>query len=220
MQLEFAKSQLGMDDVWSQFTFDETSSCQIFNPNPFKKDLCVACHHKLTSHRRDAVQSEDHALAALEYSQKGQKVPSCILGAGDDGGDGLGGLLLGGYHAAVFLPDSVTHVINCAKGLDMFGPKYTRAIAQHKARGISFLELDWEDHPEQEIAMDLSRACVFIEESRKGGGDILVHCAQGKSRSSTVVVAYLLAKYPHKFNDVPAALTFAQTKRKMAQPNR
>ena len=36
-------------------------------------------------------------------------------------------------------------------------------------------------------------ACRFIHEARRAGDGVLVHCAQGKSRSATVVTAYVAA---------------------------
>lgn len=61
---------------------------------------------------------------ALEYSQKGEKTPSCILPASD----GTGGLFHGGFKGVMnseFLrKEGVTHVVNTAKGLEIFGPKY------------------------------------------------------------------------------------------------
>lgn len=40
--------------------------------------------------------------------------------------------------------------------------------------------------------------------SRRSKGAVLVHCAMGKSRSVTAVIAYLLWKYPHRFGSVEA----------------
>ena len=37
-------------------------------------------------------------------------------------------------------------------------------------------------------------AITFIEKALESGGKILVHCAAGVSRSSTVVLAYLMYK--------------------------
>ena len=63
---------------------------------------------------------------ALEYSQEGEKVPSCVLDSTDQ--PGQGGLYLGGYRAVTnlkFLKDhNITHILNTAKGLEIFGPKY------------------------------------------------------------------------------------------------
>ena len=65
-------------------------------------------------------------LQALEYSQKGEKVPSCILHR--DGSRGTGALYHGGFKAVMnadFLKkERVTHIVNTAKGLEIFGPNY------------------------------------------------------------------------------------------------
>ena len=65
-------------------------------------------------------------MQALEYSQKGEMTPSRILPR-ESGG--LGGLFHGGFKAVMntdFLKkEGVTHIVNTAKGLEIFGPKYT-----------------------------------------------------------------------------------------------
>ncbi len=62
---------------------------------------------------------------ALEFSQKGEKTPSCILPSSDGA---VGSLFHGGYKGVMnadFLgKERVTHVVNTAKGLEIFGPKY------------------------------------------------------------------------------------------------
>ena len=64
---------------------------------------------------------------AIEYSQKGEKVPSCILRRSRDGCV-WGGLYHGGFKAVMNTPflkeEGVTHIVNTAKGLEIFGPKY------------------------------------------------------------------------------------------------
>jgi protein-tyrosine phosphatase len=53
--------------------------------------------------------------------------------------------------------------------------------------------LEWTDTHDQKLYRDqpwdtLTEAVLFIEDARKRGGNVVVHCAQGKSRSTTVVV--------------------------------
>ncbi len=66
------------------------------------------------------------SLQALEYSQGREKVPTCILLAGSP--PGWGGLYHGGFKAIMnkeFLrKEKVTHIVNTARGLEIFGPKY------------------------------------------------------------------------------------------------
>ncbi|KAG8762381.1 hypothetical protein FRC12_009062 [Ceratobasidium sp. 428] len=59
--------------------------------------------------------------------------------------------------------------------------------------------------------------CVeFIERGIRGGGNVLVHCMQGLSRSVTIVAAYLVA---HCEMGTEEALKFLKEKRGNIQPN-
>jgi dual specificity phosphatase 12 len=47
-----------------------------------------------------------------------------------------------------------------------------------------------EDVDYEDLLIHLPSACQFIEEALRGGGNVLVHCVQGISRSAAVVAAY------------------------------
>ncbi|KAF3922375.1 hypothetical protein AA313_de0202306 [Arthrobotrys entomopaga] len=69
-----------------------------------------------------------------------------------------------------------------------------------------------------DLLPDLARICDHIDKYRAGEitpGNVLVHCEQGISRSSTAVIAYL--KRSHKWS-FPDALAFVKTKRRI-RPN-
>lgn len=59
-------------------------------------------------------------------------------------------------------------------------------------------------------------ALRFINEGRKNGENVLVHCAAGISRSSTIVVAYMMAKYGIEFDE---AVQRVRSKRGCICPN-
>ena len=103
--------------------------------------------------------------------------------------------------------------------------------------GVTFLNLDWVDSTSFEISDEsLCECCRFIHSARTGGGSVLVHCAQvcplphtlhsltythslslqGKSRSTTAVVAHSMASCGLTYTQ---ALSAVQAKRKMAEPN-
>lgn len=70
---------------------------------------------------------------ALEYSQQGEMVPSCILPLDQGRGSSKGALYLGGFRAVMnheFLKqNNIGHVLNTAFGLEkVFGPKYTVCV--------------------------------------------------------------------------------------------
>lgn len=48
------------------------------------------------------------------------------------------------------------------------------------------------DMPLYDISQHFAATSEFIEEARRNGGRILVHCVAGVSRSATVVLAYLI----------------------------
>ncbi|CAK8563552.1 unnamed protein product [Lathyrus sativus] len=57
----------------------------------------------------------------------------------------------------------------------------------------------------------------FIDEAKKNGGCVLVHCYAGRSRSVTIIVAYLM-KY--RGMSLSEALQHVKNKRPKAAPNR
>jgi atypical dual specificity phosphatase len=184
----------------------------------------------MAKHNSAAVKSDEAIRCALEYGQAAQKVPSEIIQPAHC----VGGLYLGGYKAvqnSTFLKrKNVTHVVNTAKGLEMFGPSYIRGLNNAKGLGVTFLEMNWCDDSNQTLsAADLSQAVHFIHISRMAGGSVIVHCAQGKSRSTSVILAYLLSlptairvrtltssQYATAVN---GSLAKVQEKRAMAEPN-
>ncbi|KAF2441602.1 dual specificity protein phosphatase 12 [Karstenula rhodostoma CBS 690.94] len=56
----------------------------------------------------------------------------------------------------------------------------------------------------------------FIQDGLDGGGGVLVHCAMGKSRSATCVIAYLMQKH---HISVSEALSQVQQARPIVEPN-
>lgn len=60
------------------------------------------------------------------------------------------------------------------------------------------------------------KACRFIEDARQSDGRILVHCACGVSRSTTLCCAYLIK---HHSMSLEQALTQIRAQRPIVQPN-
>lgn len=200
--------------LWLQINFSDESKCELFQPHLMKADYCIECMQLIGKHRKEAISNEKQLLAAFEFSQKGATVPSVIIERVGD----LGGLYLGGFRCVMDLPPSVKSVVNTAQGLEIFGPKYINRKQEIVASGaVDFLELDWTDTSGQNILLDLEKGILFIERARLKGHDVLVHCAQGKSRSGSLVIAYCLVKFESlNFAEV---LAYVKTKRSMVEPN-
>jgi len=235
-RLSLLSAELSASDpassVFKQLTFPtvagEGHPSPVFVPNRFKKDLSTD-GVRIGQHYRYAVKAEEHAVQALEYAC--ETVPSLILaasaadGGGEGGGTeggGTGALFHGGYrcvgNASFLASHRVRRVVNTARDLGAFFVKFPQSVAAAEQEGVRFLHLGWVDADEQDVEEQaLLGACRFVHEARRAGDGVLVHCAQGKSRSATVVTAYLAALYALP---VAEALARVQAGRRMAEPNR
>jgi len=83
----------------------------------------------------------------------------------------------------------ITHVVNCAMEI----PNY------HVDKDITYKHFVMNDTPSQNILQHFNEAFTFIDNALKNGGKVLVHCAMGISRSSTILASYIMKKYglPH-----------------------
>lgn len=75
---------------------------------------------------------------------------------------------------------------------------------------IAYLYIPAQDSATYEIARHFQETNSFLEEHRRNG-NVLVHCMGGKSRSASIVVAYLLNKYRYS---LPTVLTLLKRRRK------
>ena len=59
---------------------------------------------------------------------------------------------------------------------------------------IKYLIIPVEDLSRVDLTMHFESAFSFIDESLKNEGNVLVHCANGISRSPSIVMSYLMLK--------------------------
>ncbi len=81
---------------------------------------------------------------------------------------------------------------------------------------FNYLNLKLYDHPSQSIRHVLDLTYNFIDRSIEKGENVFVHCVAGISRSTTIILNYIMRKYGMKYND---ALTFVRNKRNIVNPN-
>ena len=92
----------------------------------------------------------------------------------------------------------ITQVINCAKYKPSFKTVEQQVRRMEKGKKISVLRLKWKDKSTQRlIGLVLAVRSVFY--AAKKGLNVLIHCAQGKSRSGSVMIAYMMTAHNMSF---------------------
>lgn len=82
-------------------------------------------------------------------------------------------------------------------------------------KDIQIMNIMIDDAYNIDITSYLEDAYNFIEKYNKDG-NVLVHCRAGISRSSSVVIHYIMKKYNKSYQE---ALSFVKEKRSIVQPN-
>ena len=85
-----------------------------------------------------------------------------------------------------------------------------------KHQGIKYHTIDVDDMPNANIVQFVPEAIKFIDRELMCGKTVLVHCAAGISRSTSIVVAYFMVKYNIGFDE---ALARVRRGRGCACPN-
>ncbi|XP_058082294.1 dual specificity protein phosphatase 1-like isoform X1 [Magnolia sinica] len=100
---------------------------------------------------------------------------------------------------------NVTHILTVAKSLE---PAYPDDFIYKKIEVL--------DSPDTNLEQHFDECFDFIDEAKRAGGGVLVHCFAGRSRSVTVVVAYLMKKHQMSLSQ---ALDLVRSKRPQIAPN-
>jgi hypothetical protein len=99
----------------------------------------------------------------------------------------------------------ITHILCCASGIKNFFPD------KFKYYNINILDSEKED-----IKKYFEESFKFIDDGIKKGGNVLVHCHAGVSRSSSILIAYIMKSQKIKVDKV---LEILKSKREKVSPN-
>ncbi len=80
---------------------------------------------------------------------------------------------------------------------------------------IRYKQIPWEDNIEQEIQPDINKGFQFLDECK--GENVLICCQAGRSRSGTMLIAYVMKNY--SYGNYKEALNFVRKFRPKIEPN-
>ncbi|KAL3511355.1 hypothetical protein ACH5RR_030756 [Cinchona calisaya] len=106
----------------------------------------------------------------------------------------------------VLRQNGITHVLNC---VGFLCPEYFKNDLVYKTLWL-------QDSPSEDITSILYDVFDYFEDVREQGGRVFVHCCQGVSRSTSLVIAYLMWKEGQSFED---AFQHVKAARGVTNPN-
>ncbi|KAI4373823.1 hypothetical protein MLD38_011897 [Melastoma candidum] len=102
--------------------------------------------------------------------------------------------------------NGITHVLNC---VGFVSREYFKSDLVYKTLWL-------QDSPSEDITSILYDVFDYFEDVREQGGRVLVHCCQGVSRSTSLVIAYLMWREGQSFED---AFQYVKAARGVTNPN-
>lgn len=96
----------------------------------------------------------------------------------------------------------ITNILVVGSGLEIFHPN-----------DFVYKHVEVDDFYSENISVYFDQTYEFIEKSK---GNVFVHCAAGISRSTTIVIAYLMRKESKGFEEV---MNYVKERRTSANPN-
>lgn len=119
------------------------------------------------------------------------------------------GLYLGDYRDATskkwLKQHNISHIVNCAKEHKEYFPG-----------DFVYLSLNLDDSEEQVIYHVLEQSFQFIKDALDKGGSVLVHCHAGISRSSSVLIYYLMKATNNEYDRM---YFYVKSRRPQVDPN-
>ncbi|RIA80891.1 dual specificity phosphatase, partial [Glomus cerebriforme] len=119
--------------------------------------------------------------------------------------------LSGVYTAAngdLLASNNITHVINISPCTNFYETKVPKSILK---------KLYVHDEPGENIKKFFDVSNKFIYKAKETRGRVLIHCWAGRSRSVSLILAFLMDLYKYSFNE---AFNYVKAKRSIIKPNR
>ena len=100
----------------------------------------------------------------------------------------------------------ITYILNCAYEIKLF----------NLPKEIKYCHLNIIDNPKENLFQYFNKAFSFIESARTNSENILIHCKLGRSRSTSILIAYMIKYFGFT---AQKAFEFIKLKRKEINPN-
>ena len=121
-----------------------------------------------------------------------------------------GNIWLGNYQSASskfsLTKAKITHILTVGSGLP---PRFS-------PQEYTYLTISEHDIPSANLKQHFEKCHNFIQAAINAGGNVLVHCYAGISRSATIVISFLMKEYGLSLND---ATKHTQDQRWFINPN-
>lgn len=158
----------------------------------------------------------DHHVYSLHIRDRRLDMPDLVLDADSTGNGRLWISNLSALHCEDFLRrEKIRYVVSVVKEMPMPYPE-----------GVTHLRISERDISETNLKQHFNSAIKFIHNARSNGESILVHCRKGRSRSATIILAYMLWLNNNTYSkdcDHEAILKhnlfYLQSKRPIVEPN-
>lgn len=188
-------------DEWPQASIDDSSDCTIPATPGYNRKMKNAADMKLdlASVRRASAQPTEIQLKRdklAHFDKECSRIADHIY----LGSDAVA------KNRETLRANGITHVLNC---VGFVCPEYFK-------RDLVYQTLWLQDSPSEDITSLLYDVFDYFEEVKEQGGRVFVHCCQGVSRSTSLVIAYLMWREGRSFED---AFHDVKTARGVTNPN-
>lgn len=181
----------GSDDI-GEWPLPSTPSGRDSNSNSERLKLDLSNIHKNPEINGGLVRREKIAFFDKECSKVAEHIYL--------GGDAVA------RDKDILKQNGITHVLNC---VGFVCPEYFKSDFVYRTLWL-------QDSPSEDITSILYDVFDYFEDVREQHGRVFVHCCQGVSRSTSLVIAYLMWREGQSFDD---AFEYVKAARGIADPN-